>query len=210
MARKNRKKARDGRLAVQPTQFDESVVLKKVTLLKDGDKANEVQHMAGRKSYVERAIDQGLYDLIKANIRKFRTENINTSFADLYKYIQPLFPTVFDDENMDAGNFKKKINNDEGWRQAYFCNQTDLYDLANERMYEVLSNRELDPKVAISAYDKVMKYSNTVTEKDKLELETLRMKNKLIEAQIDKLKSNQIEDPYINSFLQNLSQIGDD
>ena len=40
---------------------------------------------------------------------QFRVANKDSSYADLYKYIQPLFPTVFDDEDMNAGNFKKKI-----------------------------------------------------------------------------------------------------
>lgn len=210
MSRRYKKKNRDGRLAVQPNTLNKSVVLKKADMLDDKEEMFNVPHTVGRKSYVQKAKEQGLYFLIKAQIRKFRVANKDSSYADLYKYIQPMFPTVFDDEDMNAGNFKKKIEQDEGWSNAFYCCQTELIDLAKDRMYEVLSKDGLDDDKVLSAYDKVMKYNGTESEKDKLELETLRMKNKLIEAQIEKLKSNQIEDPYINSFLQNLSQIGGD
>ncbi len=210
MSRKYKKKNRDGRLAVQPNTLNQSVVLKKADMLDDKEEMFNVPHTVGRKSYVQKAKEQGLYFLIKAQIRKYRIANKDSSYADLYKYIQPMFPTVFDDEDMNAGNFKKKIEQDEGWSNAFYCCQTELIDLANDRMYELLSKDSLDDDKVLSAYDKVNKYNNKESEKDRLELETLRMKNKLIEAQIEKLKSNQIEDPYINSFLQNLSQIGGD
>lgn len=210
MSRKYKKKNRDGRLAVQPNTLNQSVVLKKADMLDDKEEMFNVPHTVGRKSYVQKAKEQGLYFLIKAQIRKYRIANKDSSYADLYKYIQPMFPTVFDDEDMNAGNFKKKIEQDEGWSNAFYCCQTELIDLANDRMYELLSKDDLDDDKVLSAYDKINKYNSIESEKDRLELETLRMKNKLIEAQIEKLKSNQIEDPYINSFLQNLSQIGGD
>ena len=208
MSRKYKKKNRDGRLAVQPNTLNQSVVLKKADMLDDKETMFDVPHTAGRKSYVQKAKEQGLYFLIKAQIRKFRIENKDSSAADLYAYIQPLFPTVFDDKDMNAGNFKKKIEQDAGWCNAFYCCQSELIDLANDRMYELLSKDNLDDDKVISAYGKVMQYSKDESEKDKIELETLRMKNKLIEAQIDKLKSGQIEDPYINSFLRDLSQLG--
>lgn len=158
MSRKYKKKNRDGRLAVQPNPLNQSVVLKKADMLNDKEKMFTVPHMAGRKSYIQKAKEQGLYLLIKAQIRKFRVANKDSSYADLYKYIQPLFPTVFDDEDMNAGNFKKKIEQDEGWSNAFYCCQTELIDLANDRMYDILSSEKTDDKTIVAAYDKVMKY----------------------------------------------------
>lgn len=156
--RNRRKRSRDGRLAVQPNQLNQSVVLKKADMLDDKETMFDVAHMAGRKSYVQKAKEQGLYYLIKAQIRKYRIENRDSSYADLYKYIQPLFPTVFDDEDMNAGNFKKKIEQDVGWSNAFYCCQAELIDLANDRMYELLSKDNIEDNVILSAYDKVMKY----------------------------------------------------
>lgn len=158
MSRKYKKKNRDGRLAVQPNPLNQSVVLKKADMLNDKEKMFTVPHTAGRKSYIQKAKEQGLYLLIKAQIRKFRVANKDSSYADLYKYIQPLFPTVFDDEDMNAGNFKKKIEQDEGWSNAFYCCQTELIDLANDRMYDILSSEKTDDKTIVAAYDKVMKY----------------------------------------------------
>lgn len=159
MSRKYKKKNRDGRLAVQPNTLNQSVVLKKADMLDDKETMFDVPHTAGRKSYVQKAKEQGLYYLIKAQIRKFRIENKDSSAADLYAYIQPLFTTVFDDEDMNAGNFKKKIEQDAGWCNAFYCCQSELIDLANDRMYELLSKDSLEDKDIINAYDKVMKYA---------------------------------------------------
>ena len=159
MSRRYKKKNRDGRLAVQPNTLNKSVVLKKADMLDDKETMFDVPHTAGRKSYVQKAKEQGLYFLIKAQIRKFRIENKDSSAADLYAYIQPLFPTVFDDEDMNAGNFKKKIEQDEGWCNAYYCCQSELIDLANDRMYELLSKDDVADKDIINAYDKVKKYA---------------------------------------------------
>ena len=59
---------------------------------------------------------------------------------------------------MNAGNFKKKIEQDEGWSNAFYCCQTELIDLANDRMYDILSSEKTDDKTIVAAYDKVMKY----------------------------------------------------
>lgn len=158
MSRRYKKKNRDGRLAVQPNTLNKSVVLKKADMLDDKETMFDVPHTAGRKSYVQKAKEQGLYFLIKAQIRKFRIENKDSSAADLYAYIQPMFPTVFDDEDMNAGNFKKKIEQDEGWCNAYYCCQSELIDLANDRMYELLSKDDVADKDIINAYDKIKKY----------------------------------------------------
>lgn len=158
MSRKYKKKNRDGRLAVQPNTLNQSVVLKKADMLDDKEEMFNVPHTVGRKSYVQKAKEQGLYFLIKAQIRKYRIANKDSSYADLYKYIQPMFPTVFDDEDMNAGNFKKKIEQDEGWSNAFYCCQTELIDLAKDRMYDILSSEKTDDKTIVTAYDKVMKY----------------------------------------------------
>ena len=159
MSRRYKKKNRDGRLAVQPNTLNKSVVLKKADMLDDKETMFDVPHTAGRKSYVQKAKEQGLYFLIKAQIRKFRIENKDSSAADLYAYIQPLFPTVFDDKDMNAGNFKKKIEQDAGWCNAFYCCQSELIDLANDRMYELLSKDDVADKDIINAYDKVKKYA---------------------------------------------------
>ena len=176
MSRKYKKKNRDGRLAVQPNTLNQSVVLKKADMLDDKEEMFNVPHTVGRKSYVQKAKEQGLYFLIKAQIRKYRIANKDSSYADLYKYIQPMFPTVFDDEDMNAGNFKKKIEQDEGWSNAFYCCQTELIDLANDRMYELLSKDGLDDDKVLSAYDKVMKYAlaqKEILEQDDTDAETI-------------------------------------
>ena len=176
MSRKYKKKNRDGRLAVQPNTLNQSVVLKKADMLDDKEEMFNVPHTVGRKSYVQKAKEQGLYFLIKAQIRKYRIANKDSSYADLYKYIQPMFPTVFDDEDMNAGNFKKKIEQDEGWSNAFYCCQTGLIDLAKDRIYELLSKDGLDDDKVLSAYDKVMKYAlaeKQILEQDDTDAETV-------------------------------------
>ena len=209
MSRRNKKKIKDARLAVQPNQRNIDSAPKKAEMLKNGE---DVEHIRGRKSYAQIAIDQGLYELIEASIGDYSVKHPEASFKKLFEFIQPLYPSVFnEDMSKYPSNFQQIIEKDDGWRKAWYGRRAaTTKQLFESRIFKIVTDKNTDDKTIINAYDKYMKYNGTESEKDKLELETLRMKNKLIEAQIEKLKSNQIEDPYINSFLQNLSQIGGD
>lgn len=159
--RKKSKSNVDLKYAVQPNQLNTSMSVVKGVKAQKFDAGEELvsTNNVGRDSYVVIAKKQGLYYLIKASIREFKSKNKDTGFKDLYEYLQPLFPSVFTDVNMHPGNFKKKIEQDIGWTNAYYCSQVELTTLAKDRLYEVLSRETVEDKVIISAYDKVMKYS---------------------------------------------------
>ena len=182
-------------------------------MIEDDDKEEELKHKAGRKSYVFKAKDQGLYDLITFNIEKFRIDHPDSTFKELFEYIQPLFPTIFP-VDMNTGNFGTHIQQDKGWCEAYFSASLKTLDLAEIRIREKLRDENTDAKTIVNAYDKINRYElerlklKLDSDKEQYELEMLKMKTKLMETQIERLKSGQVEDPYINSFLRDLSQLG--
>jgi len=162
--RDNRNK-RIGVLAVVPTPSARTP--KKSMMLDDKNiDVNTVKSMKGGKSYSEKAKMQGLYICITAGIRKFRQENRDSTFSDLYVYLQENFPTVFQNMSSNASNVAKIISADPQWSQAYFCNLS-LIELAEQRMSEVLTDESIDNSTKINAYDKVWKYELAKRQLDK-------------------------------------------
>lgn len=153
---KDNRHKRNGQLCVVPTPSSRTP--QKSLLLDDKNiDINTVKSMRGKKSYSEIAKIQGLYICITAGIRKFRQENRDSTFADLYVYLQDNFPTVFQNMSSNASNVAKIISADPQWSQAYFCNLS-LIELAEQRMSEVLTDETIDNSTKINAYDKVWKY----------------------------------------------------
>lgn len=162
---KDNRNKRIGQLAVVPTPSARTP--KKSMLLDDKNiDVNSVQSMKGGKSYSERAKMQGLHICISAGIRKFRQENRDSTFADLYVYLQNNFPSVFNGMSAHPSNVAKIISADKDWSQAYFCNLS-LIELAEQRMSEVLTDESIDNNTKINAYDKVWKYELAKRQLDK-------------------------------------------
>lgn len=162
---KDNRNKRIGVLAVTPTPSARTP--QKSLLLDDKNiDVNTVKSMRGGKSYSEKAKMQGLYICITAGIRKFRQENRDSTFADLYVYLQDNFPTVFENMSSNPSNVAKIISADPQWSQAYFCNLS-LIELAEQRMSEVLTDESIDNNTKINAYDKVWKYEIAKRQMDK-------------------------------------------
>jgi len=171
MNKKNKLKIRDnrnkraGQLAVTPCPSSRTP--KKSLLMDDKNiDMNSVNKMRGHKSYSEKAKMQGLYIAVTAGIRKFRQENRDSTFADLYNYLQDNFPTVFEGMSSHPSNVSKIIGADPQWSQAYFCNLS-LIELAEQRMSEVLNDENIDNNTKIAAYDKVWKVEIAKRQLDK-------------------------------------------
>lgn len=171
MSKSRRNKHYKGQLAVTPNINNTSGAIvagvKSEKFDKNGGELSGADNV-GRDSYELIAKRQGLYYPIQAQIRKFRQEHIESSFRELYEYIQPLFPTVWTDEKMAATNFKKKIEGSKEWCEAYYNNQSTLIDLANNRLFDVINNTE-DEKIVVSAYDKIMKYKLALQELENID-----------------------------------------
>lgn len=162
---KDNRNKRIGQLAVVPTPSARTP--KKSMLLDDKSIPEEkVNSMKGGKSYSERAKKQGLYICIAAGIRKFRQENRDSTFSDLYVYLQENFYSVFGNMSSHPSNVAKIISADPQWSQAYFCNLS-LIELAEQRMSEVLTDESIDNNTKINAYDKVWKYELAKRQLDK-------------------------------------------
>lgn len=158
---KNSKYKRDARLAVTPTISGAKREPKKAAILDKVDtNLDSVANIVGRKSYGQKAREQGLYINICAGIRKFRQENRDSTFAELAIFLKDNYPTIFDNDNIIKypQNLSKVIAGDRGWSSAYFSSGLTLIELAEQRMYEVLEDEDIDNKDKITAYDKVMRY----------------------------------------------------
>ena len=163
MSRKNKNKQdkyrRDARLSVVPPKSGKAKTYKKAEMLDNKDiDDSAVSHIVGRKSYGQKAREQGLYIVICSAIRKFRQENRDCTFADLNVFLQENFPSVFETIFNYPQNLSKIISGDKGWCAAYYSSGLTLIELAEQRMYEVLEKEELDDGLKINAYDKVFKY----------------------------------------------------
>lgn len=158
---KNSKYKRDARLAVIPTISGAKREPKKAAILDKVDtNLDSVANIVGRKSYGQKAREQGLYINICAGIRKFRQENRDSTFAELAIFLKDNYPTIFDNDNIIKypQNLSKVIAGDRGWSSAYFSSGLTLIELAEQRMYEVLEKEEIEDNIKISAFDKVTKW----------------------------------------------------
>lgn len=159
MSRRRKKKSVNTMVAVQPNPRSENITLVKAEMLKNGD-TETVKHTRGRKSYVQIAIEQDLYELIKASIGEFSENNPNASPKDLYEFLQPKYSSVFTDENMDDSNFKQKIDMDTGWKKAWYGRKAvKTKSLLDQKIFDIVSDKNTKPETIISAYDKYMKYA---------------------------------------------------
>lgn len=158
VSRRNKKKIKDARLAVQPNQRNIDSAPKKAEMLKNGE---DVEHIRGRKSYAQIAIDQGLYELIEASIGDYSVKHPEASFKKLFEFIQPLYPSVFnEDMSKYPSNFQQIIEKDDGWRKAWYGRRAiSTRQLLESRIFKIAADKNTDDKTILSAYDKFMKYA---------------------------------------------------
>ena len=159
MSKKSKSNKRNARLTVAPSPANQKQCIKS-EMSDDKEKLLQVASMPGRKGYAEKCKTSGIFIRVCAHIRKFRTENPDSSFMDLYKELHSAYPFVFDKDPKDmyGNNFQKVIEAEPKWCNAYYCNKTQLIELARQRVYEVLEKDEIEDAIAIRAFDTVMKY----------------------------------------------------
>lgn len=152
---------RDIRLATAPAPSGIQRSPKRSQMLDiDGNNLDMFKNKTGNKSYSHKAKEQGLYISICTSIRKFRQEKRDSTFAELAVFLRENFPTVFSNDNIIKypQNLSKVIAGEKGWSSAYFSSGLTLLELAEQRMYEVLENQDINDKEKMIAYDRVMKY----------------------------------------------------
>lgn len=155
--KKNLASHRDGKLATQPPK---SVYKPKMAEeIKNGIREIGQKHN-GRKSYVERAIEAGVYKQIAVTIKQYRESNPDCSYTDLYLELNRKFPMVFSTplNKMYISNISKIINSDTLWRTAYWTIKDRLIALAEIRIHEALENKETDISTVLKSYDLLKKY----------------------------------------------------
>lgn len=159
MSKKSKSNKRNARLTVAPSPANQKQCIKS-EMSDDKEKLLQVASMPGRKGYAEKCKTSGIFVRVCAHIRKFRTDNPDSSFMDLYKELHSAYPFVFekDPKDMYGNNFQKVIEAEPKWCNAYYCNKTQLIELARQRVYEVLEKDEIEDAIAIRAFDTVMKY----------------------------------------------------
>lgn len=160
MGRKNGLNARDGKLAIQPPKV---VYAPKIANeIKDGTRSITDTKHKGRASYVEKAIQFGLYKQIAVCIQKYREAHQDSTYTDIYDILHSKFPTVFyiKPEKMFNSNISKIINSDELWREAYFVCEDSLISLAKIRISQELNKNpdDLDASFALKSYDILKKW----------------------------------------------------
>lgn len=189
---KSNNKRRDGRLSVVPTQ-NQRVPKKKSEYCDDKNKMHEVAGMPGRKGYVEQLKTNGLYIQVCSIVRRYRTENPDSSAMDVYKMLYEHFNGfIFDKDPKDmyGSNFMKTIQQDKGLCNAFYCRKDELKEIARQRVYDVITKEDIDDAVALKAYDVIMKYEQDDKEVDTSSLDmsvTLEFGQKSGEDEICKL-----------------------
>lgn len=160
MNKKNRANKRDARYSVVPTQGQRKQK-KKSLYSDDKTKMHEVAHMKGRKGYAEQCKTAGIFYQVCALIRKYRTDNPDTSALDVYTMLHEHYNGfIFDKDPKQiwGSNFMKTIQEEPAWCQAFYCNKDTLKEIARQRVYEVITKEDIDDAVALKAYDVIMKY----------------------------------------------------
>lgn len=168
MKKKNRVNKRDARLSVVPTS-NQRVQKKKSQYSDDKEKMHEVASMAGRKGYAEQCKTNGIFIQTCALIRKYRTDNPNSSALDVYTMLHEHYNGFIFDKDpkaMYGSNFMKIIQAEPAWCQAFYCNKDTLKEIARQRVFEVITKEAIDDTVALKAYDVIMKYENDDKEVD--------------------------------------------
>jgi len=152
--KKKNNKIRDRRLAV--TKPVEAPKPAKKAELADDNKYNG-SHLLGRKSLIEQIKVQGLYLRVLSNTRKYRIENPNTSYKDLYLYLHTLYPHIFDNLNVYGSNFAKIVESDAKWSAAYWSSKDDIADMIDLQTIMLLQREDLEQSTIVKLYDLELK-----------------------------------------------------
>lgn len=157
-------------LAVTPNE--NVYTSKKAEMLKNGETVSQ----KGKKSYVQKAIETGVYKQIGYDIKEYREQNEDCSCLQLYTdVLHKKYPHIFylsPEKVYNAQNILKVINADKFWCSCYFFNKRKLMHQVELQLSELLDQEDLEDSTILSAYDKINKYK---IEKAKLRLEEQKM-----------------------------------
>jgi hypothetical protein len=194
----------------------------RINLAEQGD-FETLKHSSGRKAYVEKARELGVYDEITEFLSELREENIYLSQQNIRDALVGAFPEVFEGCSKYGQNLFKAVMSDENWGNALMLNKKFLKEviLGNTVQRALKGIREEVDKDG-KFYEIGMKDSDTIkliqvldnleqadkkTEIDKLQVEYMKNKNRLLEAQIKQIEQDKTEDSYIDGFLKDLDQL---
>jgi hypothetical protein len=152
--KKKNNKIRDRRLAV--TKPVEAPKPAKKAELADENNYNG-SHLLGRKSLIEQIKVQGLYLRVLSNTRKYRIENPNSSYKDLYMHLHTLYPHIFDNLNVYGSNFAKIVESDAKWSAAYWSSKDDIADMIDLQTIMLLQREDLEQSTIVKLYDLELK-----------------------------------------------------
>lgn len=167
MSRKNDLNARDGKLAINKPSV---VAVPKIPGdIKSGKRSVYDKHR-GKQSYVEKSIKSGDYKRIAVCIQKYREENPDSTYMEVYSELHNKFAHIFGIpvDKIWASNVSKIINSDKLWSDAYWAVESDILSLAKIRISQELNKDDADPLFALKTYDIIKKHS---IEEKKLDLE---------------------------------------
>lgn len=163
----NKDGSRDGKLAI--TKPSVVAVPKIPGDIKSGKRSVYDKHR-GKQSYVEKSIKSGDYKRIAVCIQKYREENPDATYMEVYSELHNKFAHIFGIpvDKIWASNVSKIINSDRLWSDAYWAVESDILSLAKIRIHSELVKDEVDPMFALKSYDIMKKHS---IEEKKLDLE---------------------------------------
>lgn len=159
MAKKNRKVHRDAKLAIAPNPNYQKQAVK--SAMSDSNDIGVVCHTPGRKGFMEKLKTRGLFYRCVADVKRYKQSNQDASFLQLYIYLQEKYPDIFDtpvNKKTTGSNFKKVIDAEPLMSSAWYGDYNSLIDLAEIRLYEVLTKDDIEPSISIRAYDTLKKY----------------------------------------------------
>lgn len=152
--KKKNNKIRDRRLAVSKPVEPPKPAMK--AELADNDDYNG-SHLKGKKSLIEKIKTQGVYIRVLSNTRKYRIENPNTSYKDLYLYLNTLYPTIFDNLDVYGSNFRKIVESDAKWSSAYWSSKNDIEEMIDLQTAMLLQRDDLEQSTIVKLYDLELK-----------------------------------------------------
>ena len=198
--------------------------------LSDDEKDKEkLKHQRGRRGYAEIAKQEGKYEEIADSLKVFIQKSPFYSQRELMTYLMSEFPTVFGSYKSTKypQNFYKNIIKEELWFSSLKITEkmtrrailNAYYKRAVEGRREEIDHNGNIYEVGMPDRDAVnfMRFMHEANEWDdedgtekylkQLKIKELENKNKLLEAQIEKLKGNDNDDAYIKGFIADLDQI---
>lgn len=153
MSKSNKKKnnsIRDRRLAVSRPVEPPKLAMK--AELADDDNYNG-SILKGKKSLIEKLKVQGIYYRVLSNTRKYRIDNPNSTYKELYLHLNTLYPTVFDNLDVYGSNFRKIVESDEKWSAAYWSSKNDISDMIDLQTIMLLQREDLEQSTIVKLYD---------------------------------------------------------